>query len=112
MLEAMERVGDDGEASRESVYVCDGEVVGKGDGDIKHWSSLLALEQDGDAFKWEEVSTEVILLHFLLFRVVGRRLSASRMFCYAQYLGSLQFRPCIGARGEESQRPVRGLQRR
>ncbi|KAI9783833.1 MAG: hypothetical protein M1839_003169 [Geoglossum umbratile] len=58
MLQAVESVDDDGDASRERVYVFDGEAVGKGDGDTKHWSSLLASEQDGGAFRWEEVSPE------------------------------------------------------
>ncbi|KAH0533930.1 hypothetical protein FGG08_007459, partial [Glutinoglossum americanum] len=55
MLQAVESVSNDGGASRERVYVFDGETVGKGDGDIKHWSSLLASEQDGGSFRWEEI---------------------------------------------------------
>jgi 4-coumarate--CoA ligase len=55
-LEAVEKVG--GEAGKERVFVFDDEVRGKGEGDIKHWSSLLATEKEGDAFIWEELSTQ------------------------------------------------------
>jgi 4-coumarate--CoA ligase len=54
-LEAVEKVG--GEAGRERVFVFDDEVRGEEEGDIKHWSSLLAPEKEGNAFMWEELST-------------------------------------------------------
>ncbi|KAH0537324.1 hypothetical protein FGG08_005878 [Glutinoglossum americanum] len=55
-LEAVEKVGEGG---RERVFVFDDLFSGseKGEGGIKHWASLLATEQEGDAFAWEELST-------------------------------------------------------
>ncbi|KAI9767746.1 MAG: hypothetical protein M1840_005427 [Geoglossum simile] len=55
-LEAVENVG--GEAGKERVFVFDDEVRGEGEGNIKHWSSILAREKEGDAFTWEELNTQ------------------------------------------------------